>query len=126
MLTVKTYQSLEVFPGGKFVILAHGKDLHLILSPLDLTPYHANIVHRYLEGEGLGRVEAASSSGIRILTPGWKVKGGGHFQVETLTHTLTLQGKSTAFGKYHARLLEPYELEIPERLGLAGYALEML
>ena len=34
---------------GKFVILTKGKGVHLMLSPVSLTPYHANIVYQYLQ-----------------------------------------------------------------------------
>ncbi len=128
-LNVKTYRNLSdgSLPDeeGKFVILTKGKGLHLILSPVALTPYHANIVYQYLQVEGRGEVEAVSSSGCRILTKGWKVHGGGAYNVQHWLHTLTLQGKSTAFGKYEADLLDPFRDEIPVLLGLPAFFLEL-
>lgn len=112
---------------GKFVILSkHGaaQELHLILSPLAFTPYHADIVYQYLQTEGRGRVEGAKASGCKILSPEWAVHGGGHFTAQHWLHNLILHGKSTAFGRYEQGLLEPFEAEIPSKLGLEGYTLE--
>lgn len=128
-LNVKSYRDLSdgTLPEeeGKFVILSKGRGLHLILSPVALTPYHANIVYQYLQVEGRGEVEAVSSSGCRILSKGWQVHGGGHYSLQRWLHTLILQGKSTAFGKYQAELLEPFLDEIPVLLGLTAFFLEL-
>lgn len=109
---------------GKFVILAKGRGLHLILSPISLTPYHANIVYQYLQVEGRGEVEAVSSSGCRILSKGWTVHGGGYYTVQHWLHHLILHGKSTAFGKYDQKLLGPVADGIAEKLGLGAFTLE--
>jgi hypothetical protein len=110
---------------GKFVILSRGRDLHLVLSPVAFTPYHANIVQQYLQAEGRGRVESASSSGCRILSPEWAVHGGGYFTFQHWLHHLRLHGKSSAFGKYDAARLDPFRDAIPGELGFAGYTLEL-
>lgn len=109
---------------GKFVILCKGKGLHLVFSPISLTPYHANIVYQYLQAEGRGEVEAVSSSGCRILSKGWTVHGGGYYTVQHWLHHLILHGKSTAFGKYELRLLGAFADAVPEKLGLGAYTLE--
>jgi hypothetical protein len=109
---------------GKFVLLTKGKGIHLILSPVSLTPYHADIVYRYLQVEGRGEVEAVSSSGCRILTKGWAVHGGGYYTLQHWLHNLIFHGKSTAFGKYDQGVLGPLSLEIPEKLELASYTVE--
>lgn len=111
---------------GKFVILSRGGagELHLVLSPLAFTPYHADIVYQYLQVEGRGKVEGAKASGCRILSPEWAVHGGGHFTAQHWLHNLILHGKSTAFGRFDQRLLEPFDTEITSKLGLEGYTLE--
>lgn len=128
-LNVKSYRELTdpnlPEEEGKFVLLTHGKNLHLILSPLALTPYHANIVFQYLQVEGRGKVEAVSSSGCRILSKGWHVHGGGFYQLQPWLHTLVLGGKSTAFGKYDVNLINPFVEEIPVMLGLTDFFLEL-
>ncbi len=128
-LHIKCYENLPEIsmpdPEGKFVLLSKGQDLHLVLSPLSLTPYHANIVYQYLQMEGRGKVEAVSSSGCRILSKGWHVHGGGFYQVQHWLHTLKFGGKSTAFGKYTASLLDPFREDIPVLLELTDYFLEL-
>jgi hypothetical protein len=110
---------------GKFVILSREREIHLVLSPLAFTPYHANIVYQYLQAEGRGRVESASSTGCRILSPEWTVHGGGHYTVQHWLHHVKLHGKSSAFGRYEAARLTPFLDGLPARLGLEGYTLEL-
>ena len=110
---------------GKFVILSRGKSLHLVLSPLAFTPYHANIVHQYLQVEGRGKVESATASGCRILSPEWAVHGGGHYVVQHWLRNLVLHGKSSAFGPFEWKRIAAYEEQIPEKLGLEGFTLEI-
>ncbi len=128
-LHVKSYADLldpvAAKEEGKFVLLTKGNGLHFILSPILLNPYHANIVYQYLQVEGRGKVEAVSSSGCRILTKGWSVRGGGYYSVQPWIKTLSLLGKSTAFGRYEGDLLEPFIDEVPVMLGMSEYFLEM-
>ncbi|MBW8888949.1 MAG: hypothetical protein JF616_14435 [Fibrobacteres bacterium] len=110
---------------GKFVILRRREEIHLVLSPVAFTPYHADIVRQYLQVEGRGRVEGASASGCRILSPEWTVHGGGHYVIQHWLHHLRLHGKSSGFGRYEAARLTPFLDGIPESLGLEGYTLEL-
>ena len=127
ILVVKTYRDLSAAQEeqGKFVLLSKGKSLHLVLSPLSLTPYHANIVYQYLQVEGRGQVENAGEAGCRIISKVWTVNGGGHYLVQTWLHNISLHGKSTAFGKYRINLLAPHLDAIPGALGLEGFTLEL-
>lgn len=110
---------------GKFVLLTKGRGLHLVLSPVSFTPYHANIVYQYLQVEGRGEVRNAGEAGCHILSPAWKVHGGGYFAVENWLHHMRLHGKSTAFGKYRATLLAPHADAVPGAFGLEGFTFEM-
>jgi hypothetical protein len=128
LLIVKSYQALGDAPGGesgKFVLLVKGNGLHLVLSPLSLTPYHINIVHRYLQMEGRGEVEIIGMASGRILSRNWTAQGGGYYRILVPERILSLYGKSTAFGKYRAALLFPHASEISTQLGLTGFTLEM-
>lgn len=126
-LSVKTYRPLDASDEetGKFVILKKGEGLHLVLSPLSLTPYHANIVYQYLQAEGRGEVMNAGEAGCQILSRNWSVQGGGHYQVQKWLHHMRLFGKSTAFGKYRAALLAPHLDMVPTALGLEGFTLDL-
>lgn len=127
ILVAKAYRDLAGTPEeqGKFVLLGKGRSLHLVLSPIALTPYHANIVYQYLQVEGRGQVENAGEAGCRILSAGWTVNGGGYYQVQNWLHHISLHGKSTAFGKYRANLLAPHLDAIPGALGLEAYTLTL-
>ncbi len=127
LLVAKTYRDLAASAEeqGKFVLLAKGRSLHLVLSPVSLTPYHADIVEKYLVGEGLAEVAGAGEAGCRILSPGWEVHGGGYYHVQGWLHHLVMHGKSTAFGKYRAARLAPHLDAIPAALGLPHYTLEL-
>ena len=126
-LSVKAYRPLDASDEetGKFVILKKGEGLHLVLSPLSLTPYHANIVYQYLQAEGRGEVMNAGEGGCQILSRDWSVQGGGHYHVQKWLHHMRLHGKSTAFGKYRSALLAPHLDRLTEALGLEGYTLDL-
>ena len=126
-LVVHSYRNLRAADEetGKFVLLVQDRTLHLVLSPVDFTPYHANIVWQYLQAEGRGKVEEAGEGGCRIVSRDWKVKGGGYYQVQNWLHHMRLHGKSTAFGKYSEALLAPHRDDIPALLGLDGYTLDL-
>ena len=127
ILVAKSYQNLRSADetAGKFVLLLQDRTLHLVLSPVDFTPYHANIVWQYLQAEGRGRVEEAGEGGCRIVSRDWSVRGGGYYQSQNWLHHLRLHGKSTAFGKYHEPLLAPHLDDIPAVLGLEGYTVTL-
>lgn len=110
---------------GKFVVLLQDKTVHLVLSPVTLTPYHADIVYRYLQIEGRGKVETSGNGHCRIVSRGWKIHGGGHFTLQHWLHHMILHGKSTAFGKYDQALLDLHADALPDRLGLSSYTLEL-
>lgn len=127
ILVAKSYRDLSVDQEeqGKFVLLVQDRTLHLVLSPINFTPYHANIVWQYLQAEGRGKVEEAGEGGCRIVSRDWKMHGGGHYHVQNWLHHMRLHGKSTAFGKYPSTLLEPHAHQIPLLLGLEGFTLEL-
>lgn len=106
---------------GKFVLLSQGKILHLILSPLVLTPFHAHIVELYLGKENRAEVEMQTGPKCKILSPGWKIQGGGHFHIDWEVRTLIFSGKSTVYGKYDMELLKPHQVEITTMLGLKDF-----
>lgn len=126
-LVVKAYKNLRGADEetGKFVLLVQDRTLHLVLSPLDFTPYHANIVWQYLQADGRGKVEEAGEGGCRIVSRDWKVHGGGYYQVQNWLHHMRLHGKSTAFGKYKSALLTPHADQLPAALGLDAYTIDL-
>lgn len=127
---VETLASLEVYPRGKFVVLEHEsengqRELHLVLGPVNEFPYHAHIVYEYLVNRGRAMAVMVDGSFCRVSSPGWSILGGGQYRLDDLTHTVHFNEKSTAYGKYPRQRLEAFETDIPEALGLEGWATQL-
>ncbi len=106
-------------------MLDHDGDLHVILGPVNLFPYHANLVYEYLESQGRARAEMTDGAHCRVLTPNWRILGGGQYRMDDLTHTLLFDEKSTAYGKFPGERLVDADQALTESLGLNGWAVEV-
>jgi len=111
--------------GGKFVVLAFGKELHFVTAPVGSHPYHANIVFSFIEEAGRGQAALTAPTQCVISTPGWKVLGGGRYEVQAETKVFRLSDKSTAYGKYPAAALRKSEEALMAALGLDGFSLRL-
>jgi hypothetical protein len=89
--------------GGKFVqIINHAtNDEYLVLSPKELSVYHANIVERFclLNGNIPGSHNAKKDF-FEIQNTDWQVIGGGFWSIDEKTKTLTLGGESKMYGAF--------------------------
>lgn len=89
--------------GGKFVqIVNHATgDEYLVLSPKELSIYHANIVERFclLNGNIQGSYNAKKDF-FEIQYPDWEVIGGGVWAINEKKKTLTLGGESKMYGRF--------------------------
>lgn len=89
--------------GGKFVqIINHStSNEYLVLSPRELSVYHANIVERFcaLQGAIQGSYNAKRDF-FEIYDPAWKVVGGGMWAIDDEEKTLTLGGASQMYGAF--------------------------
>jgi len=88
---------------GKFVqIINHSTDdEYLVLSPKELSVYHANIVERFfsLNGNIPGSYNAKKDY-FNIYDPDWEVIGGGLWVTDEENKTITLNGESKMYGKF--------------------------
>lgn len=130
MFRVETLASLEVYPRGKFVVLeyepeTHHRELHIVLGPVNEFPYHAHIVYEYLVNRGRALAVMVDGSFCRVTSPGWKILGGGQYRLDDLTHTVHFNEKSTAYGKYPKPSLAAIETDLPNALGLPGWAVQL-
>jgi hypothetical protein len=98
---------------GKFVQLRHS-DLgeFIIFAPLDLCPYHAQIVNLFSQ---LQTPQWAFELNLRkddgqLYEEKAEIIGGGYFEILEERKRINLSGQSLAYGDY-----EPYGL--PENLG---------
>lgn len=94
-------QALPERRAGKFVqLLEDDADEYLVMSPRQLSTYHANIVERFflkLDVSGEWNVKRDS---FRLFDDHWSILGGGHFQIDDAARTLRLFSKSLAYGRF--------------------------
>ena len=112
-------------PGGKFVVLSHGKDLHFVAAPVASHPYHANIVFSFIQESGRGQATLTAPTQCLIHTEGWKVLGGGRYEIDRHAKALRLSDKSTAYGKYPAKAVQLQVESLLKALGLPDFKLRM-
>jgi hypothetical protein len=117
--------SLEFYPRGKFVVLTHGDDVHMVFGPVNEFPYHANLVYEYLVAQGRGQANMVDLSHCRVLSSDWQILGGGQYRLDDLTHTVHLTEKSTAYGKYPRDKVAACERDLLKSIDLNGWALEL-
>jgi len=92
---------------GKFVHLVEGrKDEILVLSPYELSMFHAQIIERYctlngVEGRFIRKPELYEIIGADI-----EIIGGGHWKLDEKEFSLALFGESTIYGRFRAEGLQ--------------------
>jgi len=86
---------------GKFLhLVVGGEDELLVLSPYELSTFHAQILERYcvlngVEGRFIRKPELYEVVGADI-----EIIGGGHWKLDEAQLLLTLFGESTIYGKF--------------------------
>ncbi len=76
---------------------------YLVLSPEELTKYHANIVERFCLDNGIEGSYDAEHKRYNIYDQEWVVVGGGKFEINTSNKTVRLYDDSMAYGKFDSR-----------------------
>lgn len=97
---------------GKFIQIAGGNKEYIVLSPKGLSKFHANIAERFCEDHRIdGAYRGKRKEYFEIHDPGWRILGGGFWEINDRAKLLKLEGSSQAYGKF-----------LPEGLaeGLAG------
>jgi len=94
---------------GKFVqIINHStNDEYLVLSPKELSVYHANIVERFclLNGDIPGSYNAKKDY-FEIHDPDWEVTCGGVWAIDEENKILTIGGESKMYGQVNGTELK--------------------
>ena len=89
---------------GKFVQITNSDtdDEFLVLSPKEFSKYHATIVERFclLHGKVPGSYSSSKKDHFVISDSGWQILGGGMWAIDEEKRTLTLGGRSTAYGTF--------------------------
>lgn len=87
---------------GKFVQIRNGNTLYLILSSMEFTKYHANIIERFCMDKGIEGNYDAKQEKFTITDHEWRVVGGGKFERDDNKKAIQLYDNSMAYGKYNA------------------------
>ena len=86
---------------GKFVYLINIASVEefLILSPIELSKYHATIVERFCQLNAIeGRYTTAKRDYFEIHDSDWTIMGGGYWEIDDTVKTIVLNGCSQAYG----------------------------
>ena len=95
------HQPLPDVRTGKFVHIVGPDDEYLVLSPTEMTKFHAHIVARFCRlHEELSSSFSASHEKVDIDQRGWRVRGGGRFRIDASAKVITLWGSSKAYGVF--------------------------
>src|SRR5574340_129453 len=85
---------------GKFVQIAKGNELYVILSPREFTKYHANIVERFCMDKGIeGRYDSRKEK-FFIQDQSWQIIGGGKFERDANKKAIKFSDNSMAYGRF--------------------------
>ena len=109
--------SVPPFTAGKFVQVRNGDTLYLVLSPKELTKYHANIIERFCMDKGIEGTYDAKRERFTIHDSAWQVIGGGKFERDGNNEAIRLFDNSMAYGKFDATGLKELILALPEFSG---------
>ncbi len=87
--------------GGKFVQIQNDDTEYFVISPRDLSCYHANIVERFCLSNHLeGKYTSKKMDNYEIADQDWSVVGGGKWSIDEYEKKLTLFDESTIYGKF--------------------------
>jgi len=99
---------------GKFVQIRNGGTIHLVLSPKELTKYHANIVERFCMDKGIEGAYDSRREKFFIRDQAWEIVGGGKFERDGNRKAIKLYDNSMAYGKFDATGLKDFLGALPE------------
>jgi hypothetical protein len=94
---------------GKFIQIQNDDEQreYLVLSPRELSVYHANVVERFCLMQGIGGSYISEKKQyFEIHDPAWTIIGGGVWAINEMIKTLTLSGMSQGYRAFDARGLK--------------------
>ncbi|MBF0563738.1 MAG: hypothetical protein HQK89_00690 [Nitrospirae bacterium] len=86
--------------GGKFVQLNYDDTEFVVMSPMEFSRYHANIVERFCMGRQLSGYYNDKRDKYYTIDTSLEIMGGGMWKVDDELSTLHLCGTSRAYGDY--------------------------
>ena len=88
--------------GGKFVHLFFDNCERLVLAPLQLSRFHANISERFCSLNTIAGRYVKKPDLFAVLNPGLELFGGGEWAINEEARSLRLSGCSATYGKFHS------------------------
>lgn len=107
---------LPVSRRGKFIQLRNEESEieYIVLSPQELSVYHANIVERFCMLNHIEGTYNPRKDHFHIQDPEWVVVGGGLWTLDAEKRELNLFGKSTMYGPFDPKGLKRNVLSAKE------------
>lgn len=109
--------SVPSVTAGKFIQIRNGDTLYLVLSPKELTKYHANIIERFCMDKGIEGSYDVKREKFTIPDRAWKIIGGGKFERDENRKAIRLFDNSMAYGKFDPTGLQEMMSTLPEFSG---------
>lgn len=99
--TTRHYQgALPEERGGKFIQIERGSEQYLVMSPMELHGFHANIAEAFLDAHGIKGRYNSKRDHFYIDGTDWVILGGGIWRLSEPEGTLHLGGASMAYGSF--------------------------
>ena len=105
---------------GKFVQLRNGATMYLVLSPRELTKYHAHIVERFCMDRGIEGSFDAKGERFVIHDGSWEILGGGKFDRDENKKAIKFYDSSMAYGRFDGNGLQQALADVTD---YAGYTI---
>jgi hypothetical protein len=110
--------------GGKFIQLRNAYYEYVVLAPVEMCSYHANIVERFCWDEQIGGgYTTGKMDHYALKTAGWRIVGGGFWEMEEDRQWLSLRGASQAYGRFESEGLVG---RIISHAGMDGFDVEII
>ncbi|MBU0985096.1 MAG: hypothetical protein KKA42_14575 [candidate division Zixibacteria bacterium] len=84
----------------KFVCLRKADELHMILGPVSLFPYHANLLERFSDEQGIATSWVQLPDVLEVLDRDIKTRGGGLLEYDCRREAVKIHGFSRAYGPF--------------------------
>jgi hypothetical protein len=91
---------------GKFVQVRHGEIEYLVLSPKELSPYHADILERFCRERSIDGAYQEGKKRFDIRDAEWVVQGGGKYEMDETKRYIRFYDNSMAYGRFESKGLK--------------------
>ncbi len=95
-------KSVPAARGGKFLQLVEDGEIELlILSPYELSKYHAQILERYCMLNDIEGRFVKKPDYFQVTAADIEIIGGGHWKIDESLRRLVLTGESTMYRRFN-------------------------